>query len=30
LTRDDYLGETISEIERLREKVPQLLGDERG
>lgn len=35
VNRDDlrllaYLGETISEIERLREKVPQLLGDERG
>ncbi len=34
VTRDDlrllaYLGETIGEIERLREKVPQLLGDER-
>ena len=23
----DYLGETIQEIEHLREKVPQLLGD---
>jgi MoxR-like ATPase len=35
VNRDDlrllaYLGETISEIERLREKVPVLLGDERG
>ena len=34
VNRDDlrllaYLGETIAEIERLREKVPQLLGDER-
>lgn len=34
VNRDDlrllaYLGETIAEIERLREKVPQLLGDEK-